>query len=34
MRNLLTRIVTPNFIAFNAHCWFAYAIVYTSPTYG
>lgn len=31
MPNLLTRIVTPTFIAFNAHCWFAYAITYTFP---
>lgn len=29
MSNLLTRIVTPAFIAFQAHCWFAYAFVYT-----
>ena len=29
MKNLLTKIVTPGFIAFQAHCWFAYAIVYT-----
>lgn len=29
MTNLLTRIVTPAFIAFQAHCWFAYAFVYT-----
>lgn len=27
--NLLTKIVTPGFIAFNAHCWFAYAIAVT-----
>jgi len=27
--NLLTRIVTPAFITFNAHCWFAYALCYT-----
>jgi hypothetical protein len=31
MTNILTRIVTPAFIAFNAHCWFAYAMVYTFP---
>jgi hypothetical protein len=29
MSNLLTKIVTPAFITFNAHCWFAYAIVLT-----
>ncbi len=29
--NLLTRIVTPAFITFNAHCWFAYAIAITFP---
>lgn len=27
--NILEKIVTPRFIAFNAHCWFAYAIVFT-----
>ena len=27
----LDRIVTPKFIAANAHCWFAYAIVFTFP---
>jgi hypothetical protein len=27
--NILTRIVTPAFITFNAHCWFAYAVVVT-----
>ena len=30
--NILTKIVTPAFIAFNAHCWFAYAIVFTFPS--
>lgn len=29
MANLLTKIVTPKFIAFQAHCWFAYAVVFT-----
>jgi hypothetical protein len=29
MSNLLQRIVTPGFITFNAHCWFAYAYVHT-----
>jgi hypothetical protein len=29
MSSLLTKIVTPAFIAFQAHCWFAYAIVHT-----
>jgi hypothetical protein len=29
MPNLLTKIVTPAFITFNAHCWFAYATVFT-----
>jgi len=29
--NLLQRIVTPTFIAFQAHCWFAYALVFTFP---
>lgn len=24
----------PNFIAFNAHCWFAYALVFTLAAYG
>ena len=27
--NLLQKIVTPNFITFNAHCWFAYALLAT-----
>jgi hypothetical protein len=27
--NILTKIVTPTFITFNAHCWFAYAVCYT-----
>lgn len=27
--NILQRIVTPAFIAFQSHCWFAYAIVFT-----
>jgi hypothetical protein len=27
--NWLQKIVTPAFITFNAHCWFAYAVVYT-----
>ena len=26
---LLDRIVTPKFVAFQAHCWFAYAYVHT-----
>ncbi len=26
---LLDRIVTPAFVAFQAHCWFAYAVVFT-----
>jgi hypothetical protein len=29
MKNFLTSIVTPAFITFNAHCWFAYALVCT-----
>lgn len=29
LMNMLQRIVTPKFIAFNSHCWFAYAIVFT-----
>ena len=29
--NLLQKIVTPKFIALNAHCWFAYAVCYTFP---
>ena len=27
--NILEKIVTPSFVAFQAHCWFAYAIVVT-----
>jgi hypothetical protein len=27
--NILQKIVTPGFIAFNAHCWAAYALVFT-----
>jgi hypothetical protein len=27
--NILEKIVTPGFIAFQAHCWFAYAVCYT-----
>ena len=26
---LLDKIVTPAFVAFQAHCWFAYALVFT-----
>jgi hypothetical protein len=26
---LLDNIVTPAFVAFQAHCWFAYAVVFT-----
>ena len=29
MKSILTKIVTPTFITFQAHCWFAYAIMYT-----
>lgn len=29
MTTLLTKIVTPAFVAFQAHCWFAYALVLT-----
>jgi hypothetical protein len=25
----LSKLVTPGFIAFQAHCWFAYAVVFT-----
>jgi hypothetical protein len=32
MRNLLDRIVTPKFIAFNAHCWFACSVVFVFPS--
>jgi hypothetical protein len=28
--NLLQRIVTPAFVAFNSHCWFAYAVIVTA----
>lgn len=31
MPTFLDRVVTPGFIAFNAHCWFAYAVVITFP---
>jgi hypothetical protein len=31
MQSWLAKIVTPKFIAFNAHCWFAYAVVITLP---
>lgn len=32
MTNIVAKIgQNPTFIAFNAHCWFAYAIVYTLP---
>ena len=27
----LDKIVTPKFVAFQAHCWFAYALVFTFP---
>jgi hypothetical protein len=26
---ILDKIVTPAFVAFQAHCWFAYALVFT-----
>ncbi len=29
--NILEKIVTPAFITFQAHCWFAYALVFTFP---
>jgi hypothetical protein len=29
MESILTKIVTPQFVAFQAHCWFAYAVVFT-----
>ena len=32
MKNLLAKIVTPNFIAFQAHCWFACTLVLVFPT--
>jgi hypothetical protein len=32
--NWLQKIVTPAFITFNAHCWFAYAVVFTFPYAG
>ena len=31
MTNLLQKVVTPDFVAFQAHCWFAYALAYTFP---
>jgi hypothetical protein len=27
--SILDKIVTPAFVAFQAHCWFAYAVVFT-----
>lgn len=29
MSNFLQRLVTPAFVTFQAHCWFAYAVVFT-----
>ena len=26
---ILDKIVTPAFVAFQAHCWFAYAVIFT-----
>jgi len=33
MTSLLDKIVTPAFVAFQAHCWFAYAAVYTAMSF-
>jgi hypothetical protein len=30
--SILDKIVTPAFVAFQAHCWFAYAVVFTLGT--